>query len=151
MVYGLSKAGCLKFTHLYLIPHQHLLNCHDQPQINFNFNRDWDGFISSWSSKPPCHPAKKKFQLKLERNQNKKDWFKTTLLGLIQANLYTNSKPIKEYLYITLCNEDSGVWDISTDSTSLELTDTQMNTHFAFCTFSSDFSAKGLFFWQFLR
>ena len=33
--------------------------------------------------------------------------------------------------FITLYNKDSGGWDISTDTTSLELTDTQMNTHFA--------------------
>ena len=32
---------------------------------------------------------------------------------------------------ITLCNKDSGEWDISTDSTSLGVTDTQMNTCFA--------------------
>ena len=29
---------------------------------------------------------------------------------------------------ITLCNKDSGEWDISTDFTSLGLTNTQMNT-----------------------
>ena len=36
-----------------------------------------------------------------------------------------------QLVIITLCNKDSGVWDISTDSTSLGLTDTQMNTRFA--------------------
>ena len=46
-------------------------------------------------TQPPTH--QEKFQLKLERSQIKKDWFNTTL-GLPQANLYKNSKPIKEYL-----------------------------------------------------
>ena len=32
--------------------------------------------------------------------------------------------------YITLLNKDFGEWYISTDSTSLGLTDTQMNTRF---------------------
>ena len=38
---------------------------------------------------------------------------------------------VKICFSITLCNKDSGEWDISTDSTSLGLTDTQMNTRFA--------------------
>ena len=43
----------------------------------------------------------------------------------------------------SLCNKDSGVWDISTDSTSLGLTDTQMNTRFA--PLAHIFPQNGLF------
>ena len=75
-----------------------------QPQLNFNFNWGWVGFISIWSSNPPTHPPtrppghpQEKFQLKLEMSQIKRDWFKTTL-WLLQANLYKTSNWLKNTL-----------------------------------------------------